>query len=109
MGARSAANAHPGDARRLSESLTESDHFDSFWEGRRDAQQALKKQSWATFGMLAGRYGVSEDAAGTILTVLVGTAEDSRRTFWAGWKCETVRRDPQWIADMRRLLLRDSA
>lgn len=104
-GCRSAANPHSGDAERLSETFSESDQFDSFWEGRRNAQEALKTQRWATLGMLAGRYGVSEDSAGTILTTL-GAAAAMRETFWAGWKCETCLADPQWVAEMQRLLLR---
>ncbi len=105
MGCRSAANPHPGDASQLADSMADSDKFDSFWEGRRNAQEALSKQGWATLGMLAGRYGLSEYTAGTILHSL-GAAADMRKTFWAGWKCETALADPQWIADMRRLLCR---
>jgi hypothetical protein len=105
MGCRSAANPHPGDARQLADSLAESDKYDSFWDGRLNAQEALREQRWATLGMLAGRYGLSEDSAGTILTSL-GAATDMRETFWAGWRCETCLADPEWIAEMKRLLLR---
>jgi hypothetical protein len=105
MGCRSAANPHPADAGRLADTLTESDKYDSFWEGRRNAQEALRTQGWATLGMLAGRYGVAEDSASTILTSL-GAAANMRNTFWAGWKCETALASPEWIAEMKRMLLR---
>ena len=105
MGCRSAANPHTGDARKLADSLSDSDKYDSFWEGRRNAQEVLRSQRWATLGMLAGRYGVSDDSASSILTSL-GAADDMRKTFWAGWRCETALANPEWIAEMKRLLLR---
>lgn len=108
QGARSAAQCNVLEARSLANALTDSDDFDSFWEGRRNALDAVRHQGWASLGMQAGKHGVALAKAGQLLDIL--KAGDSvRGGFWSGWSAESLLRDPERVAEMQRLRHSDAS